>query len=464
MNSKQIPLDFDPNLIPKYLDNLRQRAEAKLLPDKISKKIYEKINKSHKKKDELTKLFSPESLKPWYEIITDHNILDKLTNLSLANIVSSDFIILKGLFNNIPCYIKIFYLNEGLDYEQEIYNYFKNKDEKIKSYYENFFVKMLATLYINAELCQLKLTGIKELTDYLNKYPLNNNVFLVITENIGGTTYADFLVDIFNKNNEDIFNKNNEDTLINILINTLFDIFYIVYLMNFKFELMHNDCNFANILIKKLDIPEKRKYIINNIIYERNINYKICFNEFSNSYLHGFMNQSLKIRDLKQNIMSSKDIWTILSNLIIVILEFNQNFNKNNKLILDFIINNKNIYPSDEVYEDFIKYETLLYFIKKLIQYNLKQSDDIYKSYMYDNIMAYINNDNSKTWDAFCRKNVQANCIIPYNVSFNAKTIFNNFISEYYPKFNLNIIDPFYKKYIKYKNKYLKLKKYNVTK
>jgi hypothetical protein len=40
----------------------------------------------------------------------------------------------------------------------------------------------------------------------------------------------------------------------NIIISTLFDIFYAIYILNSKFKINHNDLHFNNILIKSKKI------------------------------------------------------------------------------------------------------------------------------------------------------------------------------------------------------------------
>jgi hypothetical protein len=64
-----------------------------------------------------------------------------------------------------------------------------------------------------------------------------------------------------------------------------------------------------------------------------------------------------------------------------------------------------------------------------------------------------------KFWNAYCENNYQIYCEIPNIPEISAKNILYRFINDdhFFEILGFTKVDPFYKKYLKYKNKYLQL-------
>jgi hypothetical protein len=346
------------------------------------------------------------------------NILKDLVLITKNS--SSNSFVFKGKYNDKSCYIKTFFIpNKNLEYEQKVYKYLKTRDDKIKPYYDDYFVKVY-------DICKIRSIDFKFFLNYNNvkssnlisrwnsaepilEEKLNTNmyIYVIVTEDIGGITYKDFF----------IANYNNE----NLITSTLFDMIYGIYLMNNRLQLMHNDNHFGNVLIK-LDIPDtETKYQIESKEYTRNKNYKLCFYDFDLSFLNGEENTSLNDTWLAQNKISAKDIWTILNSLL---------------------YNNKNNIHQDIPY------------INNIIDVILNGSEE------HKRLLNKISFE-GPFWNAYCIENVQRPCTIPNEPVFYPNEVLERLINNEHIKKILNFtqVNDFYKKYLKYKNKYLELKR-----
>jgi hypothetical protein len=437
-------------LLLKYKKNYGEREEIKKMEDSI---------RNGEIRTSVLKLFNEP-----YNFVENIKTVDKdfLENFSDITMIikntSTISYIFKAKFNDKPCYIKSFFgYDDNLLYEQKIYRYIKNRNECIKQYYQDYFVKIY-------DVCKISSTYFK---DFLNEknIKINNTenlwntninmvkslnyynfIYLIITEDIGGITYGDF----FNK-----YYLNNSDNI----TKTIFDIVYIIYLMNNKMKLMHNDCHFDNILIKE-DIEEyESKYEIEDIEYIKIKNYRICFYDFDLSYLSGYNNPFLyDDKWLIQNKISAKDIWTLINSILKTIYISNMDrFIKN--CILNLIFG-ENILPNSisdggkKFYIDTTKY--LDFIIKTIIDNKTEYIDklkDLFKK-------SYLQRENKVFWNTYCVDNKDKECVIPENPDLYPKEVLLRFMEEkeIMDKVNFTKIDPFYKKYLKYKTKYLKIK------
>ena len=276
---------------------------------------------------------------------------------------------------------------------------------------------------------------------------LNKNayIYLIITEDIEGMTYTDFYK----------ANYKNED----LITNTVFDIIYGIYLMNYRLKLMHNDNHFGNILIK-LGLPETiTKYQIDKIEYTRKKNYKLCFYDFDLSFLEGEENPHLDNVWIAQNKPSAKDIWTLLNSMVHCIKTNHTEVDYREKqYFLNSIFDNA-LYDPDywSVPGNYELYKYLKY-IGNIVYVILNHS--IHNVETLEN--NYIDSINLGTfWNAYCVDNVQNPCVIPDEPSLYSLNVLYRFINDEHINKILGLIEvnPFYKKYIKYKTKYLELKK-----
>jgi hypothetical protein len=336
---------------------------------------------------------------------------------------SSDSFIFKAKFLSKPCFVKVFFMpNDNLLYEQKIYRYLKTRNGLIKPNYEEYFVKVYDIYKINSIdfkdfLNRQNIKYIDNITSWDSNYKLLDNLnskyrtFLMVTEDIEGETYQEF------------YRKNNHNE--KLITNTLFDMIYGIYLMNDKLKLMHNDNHFGNVLIKTNLPTVLTNYQIDSVEYIKNKNYRLCFFDFDLSFLYEENNPHLNDGWLVQNKKSPKDIWTLLNSLIVINLKMSTSpvYIEN---IINVIINKSK------------KYYNLL----------MKIIDDIPKG---------------KFWNAFCENNVQSPCEIPDKESLYPEKVLKRFLNDEKIKKSIDIIDQnvYYNKYLKYKSKYLELKKTN---
>lgn len=384
-------------------------------------------------------------------IITDVAMIDKTG-------VSSSYIF-KAKFSNKPCFIKAFFISENnLLYEQKIYRYIHTRNELIKPYYEDYFVKLYSAIKISSRdfISFLNDNNVKIIT---RSAPWNTNhtfnrilsysthIYLIITEDIEGMSYKEF------------YELNYKDE--KLITNTLFDIFYGIYLMNCRLKLMHNDTHFGNIMIK-IDLPiTSTKYQIDKVEYTRNKNYKLCFYDFDLSFLEGEPNPHLDDTWVVQNKKSAKDIWTILNSLAHFILIKSSDIDFRAK---QYFVNNifaNNLYDPDYwvIPGNSDQYKNLDYIgsIIKIILNNSKSHRETLERNYYDYVTTGI------FWNAYCVNNIQDPCVIPDDLFLYPLEVLHRYVNDEHISNILNFIDvnPFYKKYVKYKTKYLELKKLN---
>jgi len=391
----------------------------------------------------------------------------------IKNIQNDKNYIFKAKYENKPCFIKIIAVindspnddGEKFLYEQKIYRYIKNRNEKLKPYYEDYFIKLYDVIKINYENLKkllkpsssssssssqinldklMKTKGID--IEYLiqtrgerNTNRLLSNIFFyaIITEDIQGQKYEDFFRS----------NIHNQD----LIIETLFDMIYGIYLMNDRLKIMHNDNHFNNVMIKTFGRSNPVKYQINKIEYVRNKNYRLCFYDFDLSYLEDFNNPFLPSDNswIIQNKKSLKDIWTLINSISYNILN-TFNIKCENKM--------KNILEKHKTPIIVPELDFLFYFINQII---LNNNDEYIDKYI-NHILNYEKNYNY--WNSYCENENynDNNCKIPdVDTDYSAIEVLDRFIKD--PKYD-NIIkllnvNSLYKKYKMYKLKYLNLKK-----
>ncbi len=335
---------------------------------------------------------------------------------------ASDSFIFKCEYYGKKSYVKSFVYkkdyNENLIYELKIYKYLNEKNENVKEYYRDFIINAYDYFMIPIELFLYYFKPKMDREKHEKMLVSYNYIYVIITEDIEGMTYQDFYE----------IHKNNKS----ILYDTIFEIFYSLYLLNHKLNIVHNDCHFGNILIKELDNPiDNFAYQIDNIEIIKKKSYKVCLYDFDNSYLNGYVNKYKHVGT--SNVLSAKDTWTILNNLI----------DNGHNYVNDIIIT-ESITHIYELIKLIINYKANLF--KKLIQIKINQI--LYYGY---------------TWNTFCVNNDKEEdipkCEIPSGPSYDnimPRYVLHRFIEN---KFIDCKINPFYKKYKKYKDKYIELKK-----
>ena len=433
------------------LDNVKKPKEGQILNKEegqilnIEEKICEGKNRIEKLKlfDEKyneTK-FNTKNICELSSLIINPEIFHKKSN-STSYIFKAQYCTNPSEYKK--CYIKAFFIREeNLIYEQQIYNYIKTRNEQIKEYYEDYFVKV----YDNFKVSDNDFTSFlrnnhlkyEELEMQLNFY---HNIYLIITEDIEGITYKEFFEN----------NYTDED----LMINTLFDMIYGIYLMNDRLKLMHNDNHFSNILIKTNLLETTCKYQIGNVEYIKKKKFRLCFYDFDFSYLKDLNNPYIEKKhndnSVIQNKFSAKDIWSLLNSIL---RSARKNITNQNQRIylINTIVNQK-------IYQQQLETFPQLNFYSKII--NLILNNDKIKINKLKNI--YLDWRNKKKfWNANCIDNIQNPCVIPHEPELYPLNVLLRLIADDYiiTKLKFITLNSLYKKYLKYKIKYVELKNIN---
>ena len=447
--------------------------------------IIDSSHKSHNFNEEikeyrLNKIFGP--------IITDLEAYGSKNSSSVSEI-------LKGKYNGNPVYIKVFgsspYIKhlDSLQYEQKIYRYIKERYTMVNTIYSdpniNFspvvvpiydIFKVYKNDFYNYIDSGLKIkSGTNDGLIYyssVNKkrsevlytdipLPLlsNNDVlYFIITEDTSSDTYHNFFMK----------NLNNKDEI----INTLFDIFYAIYILNTKLKINHNDIHFNNILIK----PEKYKknYYIDSVFLSRNVNYKILVYDFDFGYFDGIINSKLYNIQNKQigktnDLNLGRDVWTILNvmwsevryKFKYVLSKIDQTFDQTIKNKLESELKNlqihyNNIYGLDTID---LSIKNYFYDLVRNVILNSKEQIEIY----HDNIEKI--RQHGLYWGRFCDNTIELpKCNQPNWPDLSAYHVLKRMLSnpDYSSILTFDNADAYNKKYqrlyLKYKQKYLNLK------
>ncbi len=93
-------------------------------------------------------------------------------------------------------------------------------------------------------------------------------VYFTVTKDIQGETYENFFIN----------NLGNKQ----LIVETLFEIIYSIYLLNNQLGIIYNDNHFNNILLK----PETKtkQYMIDKTVFVRTSNYRVYLYNFDLSY------------------------------------------------------------------------------------------------------------------------------------------------------------------------------------
>ena len=402
------------------------------------------------KAQDINSFNAPVIFSPLREILISEfllNLKDLLTKISQKEYKSQPYMyVFKTTYNEQPAYIKMFYklpydetITDRLLYEQQIYNYLKHRDARIKKIYKNYFIEMIdifkieinpetetiLTQYITAEQNEQRQIDLRILKNIF-KTAVNKTIYFLITKDNNVQSVQDYLYT----------NINAHTITDNDLIEIIFEILYVIYLMNIRLNIKHNDLHFNNIMIKKLESPEIQEYRINNKIYTRNKQFQIYVYDFDLSYLDKHPNEFIKryarygINNTHNN---SRDIWTLIK-----VLDWFQLSLDIKKIIFNILLNS-NIELNED--DDILINAT-----------NAKQ------------LLLRHRNYNEKTQWAqemcanFPREKDNLRCDEPDFKELHPDVVIDRYISKF--KANLNFINEnnYLQKYLKIKQKYLKLK------
>lgn len=227
--------------------------------------------------------------------------------------------------------------------------------------------------------------------------------------------------------------------------------------MNKKLKIMHNDNHFNNILIKTALPETESKYEINKIEYTKTKNFRLCFYDFDRAFLFDEPNPFLHHDSLIQNKQSAKDIWTLLNSLVRYIYYSAVIPDRNREFFLNTIFDNSFF---DKIFweqqQDLTNYKhldyigTIVALILNYSRFHLERFEEGFSQHI----------NSKRFWNAYCIDNVQKPCVIPDEPFLYPENVLFRLIEDDYINKILGFtsVDSFYKKYLKYKSKYLKLK------
>ena len=360
----------------------------------------------------------------------------------------SNSVIGKGYYINIDSsrtniYLKIHLddcsiFNESLRYEILIYENIKHVKIE-KPYIEPYFINMITKIITTPN----KIIKNNNISPDMNKiflYELKrkdikktDNIRILITEDTDSINLYDFIEELINTEWE--INQTQIEEIPKLKLKFQKDILSIfriilssIYIMNNVLKMVHNDLHFNNILIKKEDTT----YILYNGI-EFKSEYKISIYDFDKSYLNNYDNPGITSEEcyigMRCNKISNMDLYYFIRVLIQI-----KNSIKTSQL--EIIIN--------EILQELIPKEFL-----DLLEISNTKSIPIYYCFYYDDKgKLIINNKNEIT-----NEQVPCNNTTELDKSMLWLQLIPEKLEKYYNE-NISKI-----KYLKYKNKYLNIKK-----
>lgn len=405
----------------------------------------------------------------------------------------------------LPVYCKWFKTTDNkLNYEKDIYTYIKQfvtSNPNIKETIEEHIIVPYEIHLIETKVLRLLLSNEQDdnFVDLCLTFEIYNNTPLIgiITPNYDNslTLYYQF-AKIFKKydvsNYEAIYNEEKENVLIdNILteinpfeitfIEMIFDLLYSFYLLHTQLDIMHNDNHFNNILYYDTDVKQKTYHLgqtkittlTNSTIrlFDFDLSTKIRKHRNIASKNNTSLSSNNNHRCLKYgscNAHSQKDVYVIIVSLYkwYKIIKHN---NSLRNLIFSIILclsdNNINLIKA-------IKYNTTTkpptnnnfwsgyYTLEKDIHNNYTNRFITVENNFANNIITPPNYNGleittvmSRFIDEFCNKNL----LLIRNKNDQGQYVYNTI--EYIEPDALE--EQINKKYLKYKRKYLELKRYN---
>jgi hypothetical protein len=365
-------------------------------------------------------------------------------NEFISSTSESPSIIGKGLCKGVPAFFKIFYdgknpekrtvPTQALSYELEVYKHIFKLPENIKKYY----IKLLN--YMNE-------TTIKELIDAkiitkpdddiltarmttLQISPLSS-VSIIITEDTNSEPLFDR--NVISKSFIYIFEDSLGRDVVEQSLNNIFDLVITgIKTLNKTLQIQHNDMHFGNILIKKA--AEEYEIEPNKNLLSK---YKISIFDFDRSYLNGVRNPILDFFCRKGegcNSFSNRDYFVFIQSILEIKIMLRST--RQHNFLCQYMDNLFNALVPEE-------------FRKLLITHrenSIFEEKPFWSAYCFNKVRGKINNgypcDNPEIQDEYM-----------------------NWLSEIPDKFNefvksrIETKYSYFQKYLKYKKKYLQLKK-----
>ena len=388
------------------------------------------------------------------EILVDE-LKNSLTNNGLIDIInkkdkfyyqpsnsSSNSNIFRGFWDGKKCFMKSFTLkyNENLEYEQKLYKYISDRSNNLGGEFSDNFVNVYRLFKINRT--EFRKFYNTQTYEGINKN-LNTNIFsnedyiyFIVTEDISGVTVTDFYVQQCNNFKQKTNNNKYRDNIMEML----FELVYGLYLLNTRLRVIHNDNHFGNLLIKEQ--PEEKIYTINNTEYTRKRKYRVCIYDFDLSYFEGNTNPDNRLLlDNTTNQINSvvpltdvnkgRDIYTIGNSLYGFSMYIKKTLNNTQ---FNNLINSNNTYNIFKI---------------------LFETDEVIQNLVKNFEIDLVNK--TLFWNSYCVTGNYPCVPVDFN-NITAEKVLTRMLNSNDLKHILNItsIDVLFKKYLKYKMKYIK--------
>jgi hypothetical protein len=172
------------------------------------------------------------------------------------NVGSSESFLFTAIYNNNKVLLKFYTIDdENMIFEIKIYVYLSTLDKKYKQY----FISCLGTFKIN----------IKHITNLIPKETVvrDNMMYCIVLD------YINNYVSLHNYLTTYALSEQN-------ILNIMFQVIYIIYMLNHKLDIIHNDFHFDNIFIKEIKEPFEEIIEFNEEIYKYTKYYDIIVYDF----------------------------------------------------------------------------------------------------------------------------------------------------------------------------------------
>ena len=446
----------------KYYGYLTQPRKNNI--DLIEAKIIEKQGRLNKY-DKLNELSYFNSTIPELSIVELEN---SLTNNGLMNLKNnktnfsyqkpnsaSKSNIFRGFWDGKKCFMKTFtiYGNQNLKYEQKVYRYIDKRNTELSGEFSDNFVNVYRIFKIKRndfknfyntktfQGTQVRFTDNYGYAGEYIKYDYESYIYFIVTEDISGSTVSDFYQEqckLFIRNAPDKYKYRDN------IMEMLFELVYGLYLLNTRLNVIHNDNHFGNLLIKEQ--PEQKLYTINKVEYERKRKYRVCIYDFDLSYFEGNTNQDPRLVPNNRtnqinsvvpltDINKGRDIYTIGNSLFgfSMYLRKTLNVSQFNELCRN---SSGNMYT---------------YNVFKILFETDKVINNLVQNFEYDT------KNNKLFWNSYCVTGKTPCLPVDFN-NITAEKVLTRMLNSNDLKRILNVInvDPLFKKYLKYKLKYIK--------
>ena len=182
-----------------------------------------------------------------------------------------------------------------LTLESNIYEYIKLRNTQITDEFKDNFINLITVFKIkmsefrsiysstqNTDLtnnCNYSAPDVY--TPYCDGATYGDEIYFIITEDSDSIEFTDAYLDIFEKfrSGNDYEKKDLRDELMGLI----FELVYGLYLLNDRLNIIHNDNHFGNILVKKVS-PREKTYTVGTLKFKAKSRYIVKIYDFDRSF------------------------------------------------------------------------------------------------------------------------------------------------------------------------------------